>query len=49
MHDLVIGRYLQEKARAPIVGPSGAGKSHMTQALGHCAMLSGTSYFWDVF
>ncbi len=41
IHDLAIGRYINEKVPILITGPTGTGKSHLVQALGNCAARQG--------
>ena len=38
IHDLMTGRFIQEKVALLIVGPCGTGKSHLAQAIGHAAV-----------
>jgi DNA replication protein DnaC len=41
IHDLAIGRYIDEKVAILMVGQTGVGKSHIAPALGHCAARQG--------
>jgi len=41
IHELMTGRFIEEKVAVLIVGPCGTGKSHIAQALGHAAVRQG--------
>jgi len=41
IHELMTGRFIEEKVAVLIVGPCGTGKSHIAQALGHAAIRQG--------
>lgn len=38
IHELVTGRFIEEKVAVLIAGPCGTGKSHIAQAIGHAAV-----------
>lgn len=42
IRDLAACRFVDEKVNVLIAGPCGTGKSHVAQAIGHCAVRSGT-------
>ena len=41
VHELIAGRFIEEKVAVLIVGPCGTGKSHIAQAIGHAAVRLG--------
>lgn len=41
IHELVTGRFIEEKVAVLIAGPCGTGKSHIAQAIGHAAVRQG--------
>jgi DNA replication protein DnaC len=41
IHELVTGRFIEEKVSMLIAGPCGTGKSHIVQAFGHAAVRQG--------
>ena len=41
IHELVTGRFIDEKVAVLIAGPCGTGKSHIAQAIGHAAVRQG--------
>ena len=41
IHELVTGRFIDEKVSVLIAGPCGTGKSHIAQAIGHAAVRQG--------
>lgn len=41
VHELVTGRFIEEKVAVLIAGPCGTGKSHIAQAMGHAAVRQG--------
>jgi len=41
IHDLITGRFIEEKVAVLIAGPCGTGKSHIAQAIGHAAVRQG--------
>jgi len=41
VHELIAGRFIEEKVAVLIVGPCGTGKSHIAQAIGHAAVRQG--------
>ena len=42
VHELIAGRFIEEKVAVLIVGPCGTGKSHIAQAIGHAAVRQGS-------
>ena len=42
VHELIAGRFIEEKVAVLIAGPCGTGKSHIAQAIGHAAVRQGT-------
>ncbi len=41
VHELIAGRFIEEKVAVLIAGPCGTGKSHIAQAIGHAAVRQG--------
>lgn len=41
IHELITGRFIEEKVAVLIAGPCGTGKSHIAQAIGHAAVRQG--------
>jgi len=41
IHELITGRFIEEKVAVLIAGPCGIGKSHIAQAIGHAAVRQG--------
>jgi len=41
VHELIAGRFIDEKVAVLIAGPCGTGKSHIAQAIGHAAVRQG--------
>ncbi len=41
VHELIVGRFIEEKVAVLIAGPRGTGKSHIAQAIGHAAVRRG--------
>ncbi len=41
IHELITGRFVEEKVAVLIAGPCGTGKSHIAQAIGHAAVRQG--------
>jgi len=41
IHELITGRFIEEKVAVLIAGPCGTGKSHIAQAIGHTAVRQG--------
>lgn len=41
VHELMTGRFIEEKVAVLIAGPCGTGKSHIAQAIGHAAVRQG--------
>ena len=41
VHELITGRFIEEKVAVLVAGPCGTGKSHIAQAIGHAAVRQG--------
>jgi len=46
VHELITGRFIEEKVAVLIAGPCGTGKSHIAQAIGHAAVRGGNDVFF---
>lgn len=41
VHELITGRFIEERVAVLVAGPCGTGKSHIAQAIGHAAVRQG--------